>query len=210
MIVLNLEDAPGSLTKTQELQIRETLIEQGVIVYPTDTLYGLGVDACSDESVENLYRLKQRKNAPVSVLLSSVDQLFEITHGLDQSGRHLIHTFLPGALTVICNSKYPFAKRLFSDTGTIGFRVSADPVSVQIPKILGNPITTTSVNPGGAAPARSRAEVFAYYLDQVQLMLDVGSMVSSKGSTVIDLTTRPFKILREGEIPREMLAKYLN
>lgn len=210
VIEINLRDSNGRLTNVQEQQIREALGRGGVIVYPTDTLYGLGVDACSDEAVEKLFALKDRKNTPVSVLLSTVDQLFELSYGLDQKAQALIRTFLPGALTVICKSQYSFAKNLFSVAGTIGFRVPGDLISHQIPELFGKPITTTSVNPGGAIPARSRAEVQAYYTNQIDLMLDVGTMESSKGSTVIDLSTNPFNVLREGEISREMLAKYLN
>ncbi len=210
MIILSLKDKRVSLTKTQGAQIDQALARGDVIVYPTDTLYGLGVDACSDTAVAKLYDLKARKNAPVSVLLASVDQVFEMGHELGAQAQHLIRTFLPGALTVICKSKYPFAKNLVSAAGNIGFRVPGDTISRQIPELFGKPITTTSVNPGGAPAARSRAEVLAYYPDQINLMLDLGPMENSKGSTVIDLTTLPFKILREGGIPRVMLEDYLN
>ena len=185
-------------------------MDEQVIVYPTDTLYGLGVDACSENAVERLYQLKARKDSPVSVLLESTDQLLSLAADLSNRAQTLIQTFLPGALTVICRSQYPFTRQLISGQGTIGFRVPGDLISRQIPRLLGRPITTTSVNAAGQPAANSMTEVRKYFGDQLALMLDVGTLEHSKGSTVIDVTTDPFKILREGEISRQTLQEFLN
>jgi len=210
MKVLDLKDHRGSLPTNYKSLIANELENEHVIVYPTDTLYGLGVDACSKKAVAELFRLKKRENSPVSVLLDSVDSLLAITPGLSSEARHLIRRFLPGALTVICRSDYPFAGQLYSAAGTIGFRVPGDNISTQIPQLLGRPISTTSVNPVGERPAASLAEVKAYYGEQLALMLDIGPFKASPGSTVIDLSIQPFKILREGEMARHSLQDFLN
>ncbi len=194
----------------QSAEISSALLAGHVIVYPTDTLYGLGVDATSSEAVDTLYGLKSRVNSPVSVLLASVSQLFEITNDLSENAAELINTFMPGPLTVICRSEYEFAPQLISQNGTIGFRVPGDAISHEIPELFGKPITTTSVNPAGMTPASSRSEVEAYYETLVDLMVDIGPIKPSRGSTVIDLTASPFKILREGEISRQALQDFLN
>jgi len=210
MKVIPISDPIAGLSSQSRSQIQQLLGGDQVLVYPTDTLYGIGVDACSDKAVAELYRLKARESSPVSVLLESTVQLLDVTEGLTELARELITQFLPGPLTVICHSAYPFAQKLISPQGTVGFRVPGDQISRQIPKLYGGPITTTSVNPAGEAPACSRVEVVEYYEDQIALMLDIGELKPSKGSTVIDLTTRPFKMLREGEISRHTLLKYLN
>ena len=194
----------------QSAAIKTSLDAGKVIVYPTDTLYGLGADATSPEAVDKIYELKSRVNSPVSVLLDSTTQLFEIATDLSDQAMELINSFMPGALTVICRSDYAFAPQLISQNGSIGFRVPGDSISRAIPGLFGKPITTTSVNPTGLAPASSLSEVKTYYLDQVDLMIDIGPMQTSRGSTVIDLTTSPFKILREGEISRQALQDFLN
>jgi len=199
-----------TFSPTEMALIRDTLLQDQVIVYPTDTLYGLGADARSALAVAKLYALKERQDSPVSVLAADVVSLLEMTQNLSDRAADLIRAFLPGALTVICESEYPFAKQLISAKGTVGFRVPADGLSTELPKIIGGPITTTSVNPAGRPPATSRAEAAAYYADRIPLMLDRGPMPLSKGSTVIDLTTRPFTILREGEITRQDLEDFLN
>ncbi len=194
----------------QSAAIKNSLDAGKVIVYPTDTLYGLGADATSPEAIDTIYTLKSRANSPVSVLLASITQLFDITTELSDQAVELIQSFMPGALTIICRSEYAFAPQLISQNGTIGFRVPGDSISRAIPGLFGRPITTTSVNPAGLAPASSLSEVETYYSDQVDLMIDIGPMQPSRGSTVIDLTTSPFKILREGEISRQALQDFLN
>ena len=210
MKVIELQhDAVMLLTDTEEL-IRQLLEDDQVLVYPTDTLYGLGVDAKSKAAVAKLYHLKLRENAPVSVLLESTDQLLSMAENLSNKAGKLIKQFLPGPMTVICHSQYHFAPQLVSSRGTVGFRVPGDFISRRIAQLRGSPITTTSVNPTGATPATSLDEVSGYFKNQVALMLDIGPLKLSKGSTVIDLTTRPFKILREGEITRQALREFLN
>lgn len=210
MIILKQNIGSDKLSKEHEKQIRQVLMDDLVIVYPTDTLYGLGVDACSEKAVEQLYHLKARKDSPISVLLESTDQLLSLALNLSNRAQDLIRAFLPGALTVICKSQYPFAKQLISEQGTIGFRVSGDSISRQIPRLMERPITTTSVNTAGLPAANSIAEVLEYFGEQLALMIDVGTLKYSKGSTVIDVTSNPFKILREGEISRQALQDFLN
>ncbi|NQT61571.1 MAG: threonylcarbamoyl-AMP synthase [Candidatus Marinimicrobia bacterium] len=194
----------------ESTEIRTSLREGQVIVYPTDTLYGLGVDATSTEAVDTLYALKSRNNSPVSVLLTSSHQLFEIATDLSDKAIELIKAFLPGALTIICRSDYGFAPQLISELGTVGFRVPGDSISREIPELFGKPITTSSVNPAGMIPASSRSEVEAYYANEIDLMIDIGPINPSRGSTVIDVSSSPFKILREGEISRQALQDFLN
>ncbi len=210
MKILDLQDQSQPI-QGEQAKLIHTLLDKGrIIVYPTDTLYGLGVDASSESAVNHLNLVKNRDQSPISVLLESVDQLLDMATELNDTAQTLIKTFLPGALTVICRSDYSFAPSLRSAADTIGFRVPGDKVSKKIPEILGRPITTTSVNPAGQTPANSRSEVAAYFKDQVDLMLDVGPIPRSKGSTVIDISQQPFKILREGEISRQALKDFLN
>ena len=194
----------------ESTEIRNSLQKGQVIVYPTDTLYGLGADATSTKAVDTLYSLKSRENSPVSVLLSSNHQLFEMATALSNKAIELIKAFLPGALTIICRSDYGFAPQLISQKGTVGFRVPGDTISRGIPELFGKPITTSSVNPAGMIPASSPSEVEAYYANQIDLMIDIGPINPSRGSTVIDLSSSPFKILREGEISRQALQDFLN
>lgn len=210
MIVIQPSAGPKPFTDDHIREIRAVLKGGGVIVYPTDTLYGLGVDVSSAVAIEKLYDLKSRGNSPVSVLTESVEYLLELVKDLPEKGVEMIKNFMPGALTVICKSKQEFASPIASTSGSVGFRVPGDPISCLIPQILGKPISTTSVNPAGLTPAASLEDVKGYYGDKIDLMIDIGPFRPSRGSTVIDLTAKPFKILREGEISRQSLKEFLN
>ncbi|MCF6238806.1 MAG: threonylcarbamoyl-AMP synthase [Candidatus Marinimicrobia bacterium] len=210
MIILDLKHRSTTLSGPDAAQITQLLHNDQVIVYPTDTLYGLGVDASSEAAVARLYRLKAREDSPISVLLESVAQLFDLADGLNETARILIQKFLPGALTVVCKCHYPFARQLMSRSATMGFRVPGDAISRQIPELNGRPVTTTSVNPAGFPAATSLEEVQSYFADELGMMLNMGTLRASRGSTVIDLTTQPFEILREGEIARQALQEFLN
>lgn len=210
MRIITPSQGPSPLNEGQIHEIRSVLQGGGVIVYPTDTLYGLGVDVSSTEAVEKLYNLKSRGNSPVSILTESVDHLLGMVKDLEAKGIELIRQFMPGALTVICKSTQSFRQPISSPAGSVGFRVPGDPISTLIPGILGKPISTTSVNPAGLTPAASLQDVEQYYGDQIDIMIDIGPFRTSKGSTVIDVTTQPYKILREGEISRQSLQDFLN
>ncbi|MCF7808617.1 MAG: threonylcarbamoyl-AMP synthase [Candidatus Marinimicrobia bacterium] len=210
MQIIDFRHRPHTLNKSDKTLIISALENESVIVYPTDTLYGLGADVRSESAIETLYRLKSRADSPVSVLAESVDSLIEMSKDLNDKALELIQTFLPGPMTVICHTEYPFNERLFSNKRTIGFRVPGDDISRQIPRLLGRPVTTTSVNPVGEKPAASVENVRAYYAESIPLMLDVGALKQSAGSTVMDLTSQPFNILREGEISRLELQEFLN
>ncbi len=208
MIRLSYPRDTVKLTAEDEALIRKYLLQGKIIVYPTDTLYGLGVDASSPTAVSNLYALKGKK-APVSVLVSSVAELMasiRLTTRLEQ----LINEFLPGPLTIIATSERRFAPQLTGDGNRVGFRVPGDGISIRLPQLLGRPVTTTSVNPAGEPAAVGYAQVQAYFQEGIAVMLDTGPLPPSRGSTVLDTTCSPYRILREGEISRQDLQKYVN
>jgi len=190
--------------------IREKLLQNEIIVYPTDTLYGLGVDAGSETAIKKLNTLKGRQSTPMSVLLGSVDDLLNQLESPIALIQDLIYQFLPGPLTVVAQSAGSFPTQLIGPGGGVGFRIPAHGLATQLVQLLGRPLTTTSVNPVGASPARSYEQVSSYFPEGITLMLDTGVQSESRGSTVIDTTCQPFRILREGEISRQTLQKYVN
>jgi len=208
MIRLNCQRDISQLKTADEELIREYLLQGKIIVYPTDTLYGLGVDASNAAAVKNLYQLKGKK-APVSVLTASVPELKRSIR-MSVLLEELIDEFLPGPLTIIAYSTYRFAPQLTGADNRVGFRVPGDQISRQLPRLLGQAITTTSVNPAGKPAAVSFAQVQEYFEEGIALMLDAGPLPPSRGSTVLDTTCSPYRLLREGEISRQDLQKYVN
>ncbi len=180
------------------------------MAYPTDTLYGLGADASSSLAVEQIARLKGRSGTPISVMLGSVEWLLDVAKSLSENAVKLIHAFLPGSLTVICDTDLVVAESIRSEKGSVGFRIPDHSLCLEIVQQFGKPITSTSVNPTGAVPARSVEQIVAYFDDRLDLVIDAGTLPPSPGSTVIDLCGERPNILREGVITREAIRKALD
>ncbi len=197
-------------------QIREAveLLKKGkVIAYPTETVYGLGVDATNAKAVQKIFDLKGRADqSPISILISSFEMLAQCVKPFPMRAQELMDQFWPGPLTLVFEAKEKFfPEELLASTGKIGIRMSSDPLAQQLCKEFGLPLTTTSANPSGKAPATSVQEVQKYFSESKILngMIDGGEKNSKQASTVLDVTSEPFKIIREGKITKSKLKGYL-
>lgn len=187
----------------------QILADGGIIGYPTDTLYGLGVDGTNPAAVQRLYDLKKRTRIPMSVMLASVDDLLQAIENRTPAAEKLIREFLPGQLTIVAQSNLDLADGIESDRGLTGLRVPDHPLNLRLVEAFGRPITSTSANLSGYPSALNIETIIAYFSDQIDLLFDYGTLARSQGSTVIDISQSPFEILREGAVPVEKLADYL-
>jgi len=170
-----------------------------VIVYPTETVYGLGADALSDEAVMRVYELKNRPlSQPMSVAVSDVDMLAAIAV-VDDAAEAFIERFLPGPTTVILPAKSCLPTILTGGIGWIGIRMPAHPVALRIIELLDSPITATSANLSGEEPPTRPEEVFVPHDYLVG-----GGELPGTPSTVVDFSTRT--ILRKGKNWEEVEA----
>lgn len=176
----------------------------GVLVYPTDTCYGLGALISDLRAVEKISRFKGReKEKPFSIIVPSLDWIFKRIANLNQERKDFILEKLPGPYTFVVRIKAEYQKEFnsVSTNGKLGFRYPDNKFSQLLAKKLGLPFTTTSANISNAPPAYSLAE-FKRYLKQrpknlwPDLFVDVGKLQKVKPSKVIDLSTYPFKVLR--------------
>ncbi len=192
-------------------QAAEVLRQGRVLAYPTETLYGLGVDPFNEEALERLYRLKGRSTqAPVSILVRDLEMLLDVVKEISPSAEILIKTFLPGPLTVVLPARDNLPRRLTAGTGKIGVRISAYPLSDHMFSKFPHPITTTSVNPSGKPAAKDAKEIAAYFKEGIDCLLDAGPMPGGIGSTVVDITEDKPVIIREGVISSEKIVKALS
>ncbi len=176
----------------------------GVVVYPTDTLYGLGCNALDPRAIERVFKLKNRPySKPLSIAVSSAEMLERYAY-LDEKGRELLERFLPGALTVILRKK-ELPEILTSGKEAVAVRIPDSEVTLALIENCGVPITATSANLSGARPPVSVEEALEQ-INNVDIALDNGVLGSRVPSTIIDLTTKP-KIIREGRIPNSVLLK---
>ncbi|MGA8303029.1 MAG: L-threonylcarbamoyladenylate synthase [Thermoplasmata archaeon] len=163
-----------------------------LVVYPTDTLLGLGVRARDADAVERLVAAKGRPpGQPVSVALSSTEEL-ESVASLTPPSRRFVRTHLPGPYTVLARSvsrraPVPLARAVVGPSGVLGIRVPDHPLARELARRVG-PITATSANRHGAAPCRTLAEARRTFGTDVAVYLTGGPRPTGRPSELVDLT----------------------
>lgn len=177
----------------------------GTIIYPTETLYGLGADALSEISVRKVFVVKGRPHGKaIPVLVKDIEMLHEVAFVTEQASR-LIDRFLPGALTLVLNQKTKLPDLITADTGRVAVRISSHPFVKRLFSYMSKPLTATSANISGRDNLYDIRDIIEAFHSRVDLIIDSGSLHPSKGSTVVDLTQTPPSIIREGEISRELI-----
>ncbi|MEE9592168.1 MAG: L-threonylcarbamoyladenylate synthase [Thermoplasmata archaeon] len=176
----------------------------GLVVYPTDTLYGLGADPYDDEAVRRLYRVKRRQRSePVSLVVADMAEAERLAYLL-KPGRRLWKAFLPGPLTLLLPAKPEAPPPPVTHEGVVGLRWPKQVIPRAIAAEFG-PITTTSANRHGA-PAPVRVEEAVGQLgSDVDLYIDAGPSPHGVPSTIVDLSQDPPTITREGVLTRKEL-----
>lgn len=162
----------------------------GVVVYPTETLYGLGVDAISERAIKKAYAIKKRAlSEPISLAVASYKMMEQVAY-IDSW--ELIRQLLPGPVTVLLRKQENVPDMLTAHSKLVGVRLPAHPVAIQLIESFGSPITSTSANISGSAPPRKADEVQI----TADLILDGGECKYGMPSTVVDLVN--MKVIRKG------------
>ncbi len=179
-----------------------------VIVYPTETLYGLGADALNVAAVEKVFRLKGRnRDNPIPVLVADREMLTALVADVPALAEKLIASFWPGPLTLVLPARKDVSPPLLNSSGGIGVRISSEPVATGLVRALGHPLTSTSANPSGQPPARTVEQAKNYFAEAIDLFIDAGKLISRTGSTVVEIRANAINIIREGEIGKSELQR---
>ncbi len=195
------------------IQAVEVLKRGGVVVYPTDTAYGLAVDATNSSAVDRLYKLKGRDfKKPTHVIIPHVSWLKKIVK-LNKPALQLMNEFLPGPLTIVLSlkAKGKSWQKLSAGSKTMGVRMPDNAIALELALKFGKPITTTSANVSGKDNCYSVTEVkkqFAKSQHKPDFYLDGGKLRKIKPSTVVSLI-KGVKILREGPIKEKQITNAL-
>jgi L-threonylcarbamoyladenylate synthase len=184
------------------------LAQGGLVVYPTETFYGLGANALDPDAVKRVVALKGRDPGnPIPLILADREMLADIVTDVPETAAKLIELFWPGPLTLVLPGRKDLPAPLLNPSGGVGLRVSSHPVATRLARELGGPITATSANPSREAPARAYAEALRYFSGVVDVILDGGALAGTRGSTVVEAAGDRLKIIREGEISAARLRQ---
>ena len=191
-------------------KIAETVKQGKVIIYPTDTVYGLGANVYDKNVIERIYQIKGReKNHPFSIIIGNVLDLKELIEEIHQPAIILMEKFWPGALTLIFKSSLKLKDKLPVDRENIGVRLPNNKICGFLTKFCGYPIISTSANLSGGKAPYSIEEIPQEIKTSCDIIIDTGKIRSKGESTIIDVSTPIPKIIREGGIPMEEIRKYI-
>jgi L-threonylcarbamoyladenylate synthase len=186
----------------------QTLKQGGVVAFPTDTVYGIGVTVFFSESIEKLFIAKGRDAAKaIPVLIGDPAQLAQVTDFVSESAYLLTQRFWPGPLTLVV-SRLPSLPGVLSPVPTVGVRMPNHPVALALLRQSG-PLATTSANLSGGPDPTTAQDVFSQLNGRIDLILDGGSCPGGVPSTVVDCTSSDLRILRQGPLSLEDLKKAL-
>ena len=167
----------------------------GVILYPTDTVYGLGANIFNNDAVKRIYEIKKRDaSKPLSVLVQDTDSL-ELIADLNMNSREIVNKWLPGPFTFILNKK-KIVSPYVSASAKVGVRIPDYKIARALASLF--PITTTSANLTNECTLSNPQDILRQIGDTVDLIIDVGDLNKAKPSTVIDLSSSKPTLVRNG------------
>lgn len=185
--------------KENLLLAKEILLGGRPIIFPTDTVYGIGAIP-TKKAVAEIYRLKKRdKSKKIIALVSSIDKIYDIAEDIDDN---IINHFMPGALTVIFRAK----PKMYDIVGeTIGVRIPDSKLTLELIESVGGILMTSSANISGNPPAKTVSELSKDLVENVECILTSDQILTGIPSTIISYIDKKYALIREGEIPFEKI-----
>ncbi len=183
----------------------EVLGMGGLVVFPSDTVYGLLVDATNESAVKKLIAFKNRPiGKPISIFVGDFDALQnQVVY--ESPAKNLIKELVPGPYTFILPSKHHVCSLLESEKGTLGVRIPDFPLVTDLVKAFGRPVSATSANLSGRSPHYSIESLLNQLPKEkkelIDHIVDIGKLPRHKPSTILDLTTPEVRVIRQGDIP---------
>jgi len=191
----------------------EIIKSGGLVIFPTETVYGLGCDALNERAVRKLYRIKGRPaNKPLILHVCSTDQVYDVVE-VNREAKILMDEFFPGPLAIVLKKKEKVPDITSGMGDKVAVRMPANRIALKLIELSETPLGAPSANKSRSiSPTRAEDAVdeFKDEIDEIGLIIDGGETDIGIESTVIDLTVRPARILRLGKIGEEELGEFLD
>ena len=194
------------ITKDNLSQASIILKHGGIVAFPTETVYGLGVRADKEECYEKLVEVKHRRpNQPFTVMCSDINMIEKFLV-VDKTTRTIIDKFMPGPLTLILKTSKDVAHHLDLGTGFVGVRIPKSKTVLDLINQVGVPLLVPSANPTGEEPALNSIDVIKYFNDKIDCVIE-GECKSNTPSTIIKIDEGNVTLIRKGEIELETILE---
>lgn len=180
----------------------------GIVVFPTETVYGIGTNALNEKSIKRLYEIKKRPlNKPISLLVNNIDMVNRIAKDITKKEYELMEKFFPGPFTIILNKKEIVPNILTANTDTVGIRMPDNEIARKLIEYAGVPIATTSANISGEISETNLKNIIEIFNNKVDYFIDGGESNIGIPSTIVKVTNDIPYILRKGSIKEEQIFK---
>lgn len=188
--------------KKEELnEVIQTLENGGIVIFPTDTVYGVSCNCKKEESIKKLYEIKKRPNyKPINVLTNDISKIKLITRSINNLEQKLIEKYMPGALTLIMKKNEEVPSVLTAGLETIGVRIPQNEIALSILEKFEYPLAVTSVNLSGEKDGTEIDDFYEEFKDKVDIIIDGGKSKIGVPSTIVKVKNNSIEILRRGTI----------
>jgi len=179
----------------------DCLLRGGLVAFPTESFYGLGANAMDPGAVTRVFEAKGRPaSSPLLVLVDSVTMAESLVVEMSEAARELMARYWPGPLTLVFRALPDLPKELTAGTGTIGVRIPGHRVALELVRTARVPVTAPSANPSGGEPPTTAQAVLEKLDGVIDLIIDSGPTSGGLPSTLLDVTTTPPRLIRQGKV----------
>lgn len=189
----------------EELKIPAKIIKEGgIVIFPTETVYGIGTNGLDKEAIKRLYEIKQRPlNKPISLLVSNIEMVNQVAKNISKLEYKIMQNFFPGPLTIILEKKDIVPDILTANTNTVGIRMPSGEIARKLIEYAGIPIATPSANISGKPSGTNIKDIQKDFEGKVDYFIDNGESKLGIPSTIVRVINNEVHILRHGSISKE-------
>lgn len=195
-------DWKNNVDESELNKIKEILDNDGVIIFPTDTVYGIACNCFSEKAIKKIFDIKKRpENKPINVLSNNLDKIKLISRNINEKEKFLIDKYMPGALTIILDKNEKVSDILTAGLDTIGVRIPKNNISLRILENVSYPLATTSANISGDSAGIKISDFLKEFDGVVDAIIDGGETDLKVASTIVRVESdNKLKIIREGTL----------
>lgn len=191
-------------------EVANIIKDGGIVIFPTETVYGIGVNGLKETAIKKLYEVKQRPiNKPISLLVNSIEMIEKVAKDITEIEYDLIKKFLPGPLTIVLKKKDIVPDIVTAGFDTVGIRMPENEIAQKLVEYAGVPIATPSANISGKPSGTNLKEIMKDFNNKVDYFIDGGVSKIGVASTIVQVINGNPYILRKGKISEEQIMEQI-
>lgn len=199
------------INKYELKDIVNILNNNGIVIFPTETVYGIGGNALSNEAIDRIYKAKYRpREKALNIMVSSIDKINLYADIVSDLEKRIIEKCMPGPITIILKRKEHFGDQFTAGNTTIGIRIPENKIAKTILENIDFPLTVPSANISNKPSGVNPKEIIKDFENSVDAIIDGGIITEGQASTIVKVENNDIKILRAGKLSKEDIIRQIN